>query len=255
MLMRKRSTSNRKALLNMALIKPESYFFTFVTTAFNSESHHSLTSPTFPLDFKPLLLNFFTSSSPSKPSSSSSSSSNQVQHQNHKTWEDYSNKVGLSIIHSLQDNDDDCANQQHSMVLQSRRIIRDSSHLQSSKTSSSSSLPDNSINVLQLSEIQLSEDYTCVTRKNGPNPKVTHIFNDCILQFSQNHTLPNDFLSFCYTCQKKLEGEDIYMYRGEKAFCSCECRSEEIYIEEEKEALEINGNNSPQNSDNKLSDI
>lgn len=108
---------------------------------------------------------------------------------------------------------------------------------------------------LSASEIELSEDYTCV-RKHGPNPKTTHIFGDCILEChddefitksykcEENEIKPfevltsylsNDFLSFCYSCKKKLEGEDIYMYRGEKAFCSWNCRSEEILIEEEME--------------------
>ncbi|XP_076907884.1 FCS-Like Zinc finger 10-like [Bidens hawaiensis] len=105
---------------------------------------------------------------------------------------------------------------------------------------------------LSASEIELSEDYTCV-RKHGPNPKTTHIFGDCILERQENEFVAkseeqeikpyeavdfypsDDFLSFCYSCKKKLEGEDIYMYRGEKAFCSLDCRSEEILIEEEME--------------------
>lgn len=88
------------------------------------------------------------------------------------------------------------------------------------------------------SEIELSEDYTCV-RTHGPNPKVTHIFGDCILECHNDEATnflkksdddnatpepagqcdvlasypSEDFLKFCYTCQKKLDGEDIYMYR------------------------------------------
>ncbi|KAF9616050.1 hypothetical protein IFM89_028516 [Coptis chinensis] len=44
-----------------------------------------------------------------------------------------------------------------------------------------------------------------------------------------------DFLSSCYLCRKKLHGIDIYMYRGEKAFCSAECRCRQIAIDERKE--------------------
>ncbi|RAL52941.1 unnamed protein product [Cuscuta campestris] len=105
------------------------------------------------------------------------------------------------------------------------------------------------------SDIELSEDYTCV-RTHGPNPKVTHIFCDCILDchnnaftnFSKNgeedviiglpvppDSIEEPFLHFCYTCKKKLEGKDIYIYRGEKSFCSSSCRSVEILIDEEKE--------------------
>ncbi|KAI3468261.1 hypothetical protein Pfo_024924 [Paulownia fortunei] len=116
------------------------------------------------------------------------------------------------------------------------------------------------------SEIELSEDYTCV-RTHGPNPKVTHIFGDCILECHKDEVtnflkksegdnatpevggqsddvlasyLPKDFLKFCYSCQKKLDGEDIYMYRGEKAFCSYSCRSQEIEIDEEMEKTNNN---------------
>ncbi|XP_043692869.1 FCS-Like Zinc finger 12-like [Telopea speciosissima] len=35
--------------------------------------------------------------------------------------------------------------------------------------------------------------------------------------------LTPDFLNSCHLCRKKLHGRDIYMYRGEKAFCSTEC--------------------------------
>ncbi|KAL6974635.1 hypothetical protein U1Q18_028818 [Sarracenia purpurea var. burkii] len=45
----------------------------------------------------------------------------------------------------------------------------------------------------------------------------------------------SDFLSSCHLCQKKLFGEDIYMYRGEKAFCSTECRYRQIVMDERKE--------------------
>ncbi|KAJ4952272.1 hypothetical protein NE237_029104 [Protea cynaroides] len=44
-----------------------------------------------------------------------------------------------------------------------------------------------------------------------------------------------DFLSSCHLCRKKLHGRDIYMYRGEKAFCSTECRYQQIVADERKE--------------------
>ncbi|XP_052210877.1 LOW QUALITY PROTEIN: FCS-Like Zinc finger 11-like [Diospyros lotus] len=128
---------------------------------------------------------------------------------------------------------------------------------------------------LSASEIELSEDYTCV-KTYGPNPTTTHIFGDCILE-CHNNNLSNscekiqiqwplamaansskirtsypssDFLKFCYSCKKKLDGEDIYMYRGEKAFCSWDCRSQEIMIEEamEEETTDACPQNSPKSN-------
>ncbi|XP_059637114.1 FCS-Like Zinc finger 14-like [Cornus florida] len=45
----------------------------------------------------------------------------------------------------------------------------------------------------------------------------------------------SDFLSSCHLCRKKLHGKDIYMYRGESAFCSEECRYRQIVMDERKE--------------------
>ncbi|KAI3924819.1 hypothetical protein MKW98_031070 [Papaver atlanticum] len=45
----------------------------------------------------------------------------------------------------------------------------------------------------------------------------------------------SDFLSSCFLCRKKLHGKDIYMYRGEKAFCSTECRYQQIAADERKD--------------------
>ncbi|KAL2553988.1 hypothetical protein Fot_07607 [Forsythia ovata] len=45
----------------------------------------------------------------------------------------------------------------------------------------------------------------------------------------------SDFLNSCHMCQKKLHGKDIYMYRGEKAFCSEECRYRQMAMDERKE--------------------
>ncbi|XP_041022313.1 FCS-Like Zinc finger 8-like isoform X2 [Juglans microcarpa x Juglans regia] len=89
---------------------------------------------------------------------------------------------------------------------------------------------------LSVSEMELSEDYTCVICR-GPSPRTTHIFDDCIVE--TYHSLPGEtssslenFLSFCFTCKKTLEQtEDIYIYRGEKAFCSHKCRHQEMLLD------------------------
>ncbi|KAM0883627.1 hypothetical protein ACQ4PT_031532 [Festuca glaucescens] len=42
------------------------------------------------------------------------------------------------------------------------------------------------------------------------------------------------FLQRCLLCHKDLaENNDIYMYRGDKAFCSVECRCRQIFIDED----------------------
>ncbi|QHN97836.1 hypothetical protein S83_064130 [Arachis hypogaea] len=57
------------------------------------------------------------------------------------------------------------------------------------------------------------------------------------------HYPSSEFLSFCHHCNKKLEeGKDIYMYRGERAFCSLTCRALEIMNDEE---LEEESDNTP----------
>ncbi|CAH8392880.1 unnamed protein product [Eruca vesicaria subsp. sativa] len=53
------------------------------------------------------------------------------------------------------------------------------------------------------------------------------------------------FLSSCYLCRKKLHGHDIYIYRGEKAFCSTECRSSHIANVERKERCRSKFSTSP----------
>ncbi|GLJ13600.1 hypothetical protein SUGI_0216100 [Cryptomeria japonica] len=47
---------------------------------------------------------------------------------------------------------------------------------------------------------------------------------------------PADFLYACYLCRQKLSHQkDIFMYRGDKAFCSEECRHQQIASDERKE--------------------
>ncbi|CAN0901247.1 FCS-Like Zinc finger 13 [Linum grandiflorum] len=40
--------------------------------------------------------------------------------------------------------------------------------------------------------------------------------------------------SWCDLCKKQLHGLDVYMYRGEKAFCSAECRSRQMRMDEQE---------------------
>ncbi|CAL9104959.1 unnamed protein product [Musa textilis] len=130
------------------------------------------------------------------------------------------------------------------------------------------------IGSLSASEIEQSEDYTCII-SHGPNPRMTHIFGDCILE---SHSIEspnirnkhrkddegstwlsetseeklscflNDSLSFCFSCRTKLEeGKDICMHRGEKALCGCECCRNGTLLEE-KEKTRIISSGSPGSS-------
>ncbi|CAL5193666.1 unnamed protein product [Lathyrus oleraceus] len=92
-------------------------------------------------------------------------------------------------------------------------------------------------NSMSLSEMELSEEYTCV-KSHGPNPRTTHIFNNYVVEESycslpqKSNSCYGNFLGVCYTCKKHLEQtKDIFIYRGEKAFCSKECRHREMVID------------------------
>lgn len=42
-----------------------------------------------------------------------------------------------------------------------------------------------------------------------------------------------DFLDSCYLCRRRLsQGHDLFMYGGDKAFCSAECRYQQILMDE-----------------------
>ncbi|KAK7363328.1 hypothetical protein VNO77_05467 [Canavalia gladiata] len=107
-------------------------------------------------------------------------------------------------------------------------------------------------------DVGSSEEYTYVTC-HVPNKTFTKVYYDGGegLEYKYNNnnninvgvlrrTTPtliepessfptSNFLSSCHLCGKKLHGKDIYMYRGEKAFCSPECRSSQIMMDERKE--------------------
>lgn len=45
-----------------------------------------------------------------------------------------------------------------------------------------------------------------------------------------------DFLHSCHLCRRSLvQGQDVFMYSGDKAFCSMECRYQQIVSDERKE--------------------
>ncbi|VYS46557.1 unnamed protein product [Arabidopsis thaliana] len=102
-----------------------------------------------------------------------------------------------------------------------------------------------------------SEEYTCVTTRDG----LTKVYYK-EEEFEFGHNLLNgdqrwrkpieiaeespakerrvlrdcpDFLTSCCLCKKKLQGKDIYMYKGDEGFCSKECRSLKIMEDSLKE--------------------
>ncbi|XP_031398926.1 FCS-Like Zinc finger 15-like [Punica granatum] len=54
--------------------------------------------------------------------------------------------------------------------------------------------------------------------------------------FSQVQPPQPAFLDCCFLCRTKLlPGNDIYMYKGDRAFCSVECRCRQISLDEQAE--------------------
>lgn len=69
---------------------------------------------------------------------------------------------------------------------------------------------------LSLKEMELSEDYTCVIT-HGPNPKTTHIFDDCVVESScivggddgvcdgfESVDASDSFMRCCHSCKERL---------------------------------------------------
>lgn len=102
-------------------------------------------------------------------------------------------------------------------------------------------------------EMDSFEEYTIVTCRAPGNKSYTKVYGDRSKSENRKCNRPSvfnispakigsfpaepnsDFLSSCHLCQKKLHGKDIYMYRGEKAFCSTECRYRQIVMDDHKE--------------------
>ncbi|XP_031104639.1 FCS-Like Zinc finger 14-like [Ipomoea triloba] len=102
------------------------------------------------------------------------------------------------------------------------------------------------------------EEYTLVTCRGPDNECYTRLYCDSGIVGSRRSLKPrrptvfeispartgdspgypdSDFLSSCHMCRKNLHGKDIYMYRGEKSFCSTECRYRQIVIDECNEKM------------------
>ncbi|KAG2664917.1 hypothetical protein I3760_16G104800 [Carya illinoinensis] len=111
---------------------------------------------------------------------------------------------------------------------------------------------------------EMSESYTCVISHLGSNVVEKRVYfddkldgvvgdwcgdaygtNGCAARVSSASAVnvgkvsrefwTADFLNTCYLCEKQLHGLDIFMYRGEKAFCSSECRDKHIKRDDYKD--------------------
>ncbi|CAN6232271.1 unnamed protein product [Urochloa humidicola] len=58
----------------------------------------------------------------------------------------------------------------------------------------------------------------------------------------QKRLVSSSFLQRCSLCNRELaEGMDIYMYRGDRAFCSEDCRCRQIFMDEDAGSNCTNG--------------
>ncbi|CAO2190881.1 unnamed protein product [Urochloa humidicola] len=201
-------------------------------------------SPTSPLDLK-----FFTGLGTKSPRSSSVDAC-----QNQKIL--LGDRVGLGLVDSLVDENPTPLGGRKVLLGSEMRITDNLSR----KNSSTSPVQAGEVeqkddnmsdglegSIMSLDDIVNSEDYTCVVSR-GPNPKTTHIFGDRVFELQVEHLMHGESkdeenmsplvkegaMNFCSFCSEKLkEGKDIYMYQGDKAFCSAECR--ENFMEDEME--------------------
>ncbi|GMN46717.1 hypothetical protein TIFTF001_015908 [Ficus carica] len=264
----------RKPISSSLFLSSPRLFTSFASKGGFSETEAAM-SPTSILDSKPFSYNlknplFSDPKAPSDPEISAASA-------RHRPWDKRLGiGIGLGIVDALNDEKSDRkqSNSETRMVLFGSHLkiqIPDplssgdfgtktrNSHLGFSPGERSGA--ETPISPRVFTDMELSEDYTCVIT-HGPNPKTTHIFDDCIVEEGfcgvvglsgarkeeindnigvlDNGFFPSEnFLSFCCTCKKNLEqGKDIYMYRGEKAFCSHECRFEEMMLEERADKLD-----------------
>ncbi|XP_038995002.1 FCS-Like Zinc finger 15-like [Hibiscus syriacus] len=64
---------------------------------------------------------------------------------------------------------------------------------------------------------------------------LSHFQNNHVSSSSPPSSSLPSFLEHCFLCkQKLLPGKDIYMYKGDRGFCSVECRCRQIFMDEEE---------------------
>ncbi|XP_020228063.1 FCS-Like Zinc finger 15 [Cajanus cajan] len=73
------------------------------------------------------------------------------------------------------------------------------------------------------------------------NKKTPQVINKTTIMLNKQPSPPpslpslSTFLHRCFLCGKRLlPGKDIYMYKGDRAFCSVDCRCKQIFMDEEE---------------------
>lgn len=76
-----------------------------------------------------------------------------------------------------------------------------------------------------------------IESKKIPDSSVFHMVPRITSYSNSNRSMePAHFLDACHLCNRRMnDGRDIYMYRGDTALCSVECRQQQITMDERKE--------------------
>ncbi|XP_020215081.1 FCS-Like Zinc finger 6 [Cajanus cajan] len=102
-------------------------------------------------------------------------------------------------------------------------------------------LDNHTINVFEAKESYEYADQRLMGMPLSPTSTNIH-------RYTHNHTNTNihtssHFLRTCDLCRSRLApGRDIYMYRGDTAFCSLECREKQMKQDQRKEKWKAGGN-------------
>ncbi|KAK4770443.1 hypothetical protein SAY87_030975 [Trapa incisa] len=68
--------------------------------------------------------------------------------------------------------------------------------------------------------------------------------------FPYHHQPSPDFLDRCFLCRTRLlPGKDIYMYKGDRGFCSEECRCRQISLDDQATKKKSRNKNKKQQQD------
>lgn len=167
-------------------------------------------------------------------------------------------RVGLGLVDALTADESSLYFGSKSSFLESIRPYLELGLLKVASDAACQKTGSVGVTLNEISDFAESEEYTCVI-EHGPNPRTTHILGDETMEICSKgvpdgskkpiftiepigeQPLPSTPVGVaagpCCYCRKRLQGDrDIYMYLGEKAFCSNECRKD--YIEEEIEVVE-----------------